>query len=567
MKTKVSNLESRLKDSSTPEERAMTLFQLGWELKEESAEYSLDLAKEASEIATGLKDERLSALASFLESACYYLIGNYNSALSRLLELVPHFESLQDNYYKSHVLNWIGNCYFRLGDYAFALDYFTKSIKLKEEQKDRLGLAYSINDIGSVHQALGDYHKALEFYFQSLKIKQELGHEKSKAFTLNLIGTAYQKLGEDEKAIDYYLRSFEILQSVNDQRGMGITLSNLGELYQIGGDVEKAEQCYSQSLVYARLVRNRFNEAATLIRYGRLLLSKKSIDEAFSEIHLGMSIAVEMKAKEWIAEAHLALSQCYEFENNIASALMHFKQYHKVNEEIFSRESDRKMKTHFVQLETERSQKEAEIYRLKNIELVQANAMLQETMRRLKDSDQQKTLLLKQVREQSEALEKQSKEDSLTSLYNRRYLDKYLSIEFERAKRYDRPLSVAMADIDYFKKVNDRFSHQVGDRVLREVAQIFKKNSRISDVVARYGGEEFVLVMPETIKENAYIVCEKIRQSVETYDWKSIHPNLTLTISIGIAQSDDIDNYEKLIGKADENLYVAKDKGRNLVVT
>jgi diguanylate cyclase (GGDEF)-like protein len=188
-------------------------------------------------------------------------------------------------------------------------------------------------------------------------------------------------------------------------------------------------------------------------------------------------------------------------------------------------------------------------------------------MRRLRDSDQQKTLLLKQVREQSEALEKQSKEDSLTGLYNRRYLDRYLSVEFERAKRYDRPLSVAMADIDYFKKVNDRFSHQVGDSVLREVAQIFKKNSRISDVAARYGGEEFVLVMPETIKENAYIVCEKIRQSVESYDWKSIHPNLTLTISIGIAQSDDIDNYEKLIGKADENLYLAKGKGRNLVIT
>ena len=147
----------------------------------------------------------------------------------------------------------------------------------------------------------------------------------------------------------------------------------------------------------------------------------------------------------------------------------------------------------------------------------------------MREADKQKTQLLAQ-------LEKQNKEDGLTGLFNRRYLDQRLAEEFRRAQRHRRSLAVALADLDYFKRINDRLSHAVGDEVLRNVARIFRANVRETDVVARYGGEEFALMFLEMDMAGA-ARRDKIRQAVEDYDWRRIHPELAVTISIGV--SDD----------------------------
>ncbi|MGQ9806867.1 MAG: sensor domain-containing diguanylate cyclase [Chlorobiales bacterium] len=183
----------------------------------------------------------------------------------------------------------------------------------------------------------------------------------------------------------------------------------------------------------------------------------------------------------------------------------------------------------------------------------------------LAEANKVKTKLLAELRSQTEFLEKQTREDALTGLYNRRYLNMQLEQEFKRAKRYGNPLSVVMCDIDYFKKINDTFSHQVGDEVLKTLGRIFKAYSRSVDTVARFGGEEFVLVLPETPKEKAVVLCEKLRTAVEHYTWSEIHPQLSVTISFGISDNVRLGNYEKLLAEADEKLYEAKNSGRNRV--
>jgi len=166
---------------------------------------------------------------------------------------------------------------------------------------------------------------------------------------------------------------------------------------------------------------------------------------------------------------------------------------------------------------------------------------------------------------QKEILARQSKEDFLTGLFNRRYLELLLSQEFARARRYNLKLSVAMADIDHFKVINDTFSHQVGDEVLRVIARLFRQSIRSFDIIARYGGEEFVLILPETDIDEAVMVCERIRKTVESHDWSSIANGLSVTISFGITDVMSRENYEKLLSLADVRLYEAKNAGRNQV--
>ncbi|MDD5211942.1 MAG: diguanylate cyclase [Sulfuricurvum sp.] len=153
--------------------------------------------------------------------------------------------------------------------------------------------------------------------------------------------------------------------------------------------------------------------------------------------------------------------------------------------------------------------------------------------------------------------------DKLTHLYNRRKMDECLYIEVEKSKRYNKPLSVIMIDIDYFKKVNDTYGHQTGDTVLQKVAELINDNTRKIDCCARYGGEEFLIMCPETPKDGAIILAEQIRQTVENYSFETVKH---LTISLGIASYDDADDMMTLIKKSDEALYMAKHQGRNQVV-
>jgi diguanylate cyclase (GGDEF)-like protein len=144
-------------------------------------------------------------------------------------------------------------------------------------------------------------------------------------------------------------------------------------------------------------------------------------------------------------------------------------------------------------------------------------------------------------------------------------LNLQLEQEFKRAKRYGNPLSVVMCDIDHFKKINDTYSHQVGDEVLKTLGRIFKAYSRSVDTVARFGGEEFVLVLPETPLEKAVTLCEKLRAAVEHYTWSEIHKELSVTISFGVSDNVRLSAYEKILAEADEKLYEAKRGGRNRV--
>lgn len=166
-------------------------------------------------------------------------------------------------------------------------------------------------------------------------------------------------------------------------------------------------------------------------------------------------------------------------------------------------------------------------------------------------------------------LERRSTHDNLTDVLNRAGFDERLAAECENTKRTGRGLALLLADIDFFKRVNDNHGHQVGDKVLQAVAQLLKEATRPGDIVARYGGEEFAIILPDTNEDSAMAMAERLRFIIEGNDIDcGIGENIGVTVSIGCAsQLSDKMTPEDFVKHADVALYAAKDAGRNRVVS
>jgi diguanylate cyclase (GGDEF)-like protein len=179
--------------------------------------------------------------------------------------------------------------------------------------------------------------------------------------------------------------------------------------------------------------------------------------------------------------------------------------------------------------------------------------------------------LLRKITEARQQLLKLATIDDLTKLYNRRYFFERFNQELERAKRYRRPLSCIIMDLDYFKEVNDTYGHLAGDQVLSGIAQILQNNCRQSDLAGRYGGEELILLLPETEAAGALIIAERIREMIEqhrTVDGKGAVIGVTVSMgvaSLGGAELGDLDVNERIVQYADDALLQAKKDGRNRI--
>jgi diguanylate cyclase (GGDEF)-like protein len=172
----------------------------------------------------------------------------------------------------------------------------------------------------------------------------------------------------------------------------------------------------------------------------------------------------------------------------------------------------------------------------------------------------------RELKQQADNFERQARIDQLTGLANRRAFDEWLAGEFRRSRDENRPLSLVIMDLDHFKAINDRYSHLVGDEVLRVVADVLRRHVRSGDQAARWGGEEFTLTFHDIDAERAEQISERIRESIESTEFGTLAPDLSITASFGVSDSRQASNYEDLLRRADQALFRAKAAGRNRVV-
>ena len=191
-----------------------------------------------------------------------------------------------------------------------------------------------------------------------------------------------------------------------------------------------------------------------------------------------------------------------------------------------------------------------------------------------KKSSMEKDKVIKKLMKEIDSLHAQSTIDPLTGLFNVRYFNKIIEEEVERAKRYKYSISIIFMDLDHFKDINDIYGHDCGNVVLHEIGRILSNTSdnintlRKSDIAIRYGGEEFIVICPNTKKEQAYILAERIRKTVEKKRFSYESTIINVTVSVGIAEHKGTSKkpIADTIKNADSAMYEAKHLGRNKVI-
>jgi len=189
----------------------------------------------------------------------------------------------------------------------------------------------------------------------------------------------------------------------------------------------------------------------------------------------------------------------------------------------------------------------------------QSQLQIKALNQRLQDMEQEST----ELRQAAESSRELALKDALTGIWNRQALNENLEREFVRWQRYQKPLSIVVWDIDFFKRVNDEYGHAAGDKVLKTIARIFTQATRDADFIARFGGEEFVGIFPETRLEDALSLANKIRLKIETSKFHYENKPVPITASAGLATFRPNDTIEDVFKRADAALYRSKETGRN----
>jgi diguanylate cyclase (GGDEF)-like protein len=551
-------------------ERILKLNELAWLLRDSASKEALSLAQEAYRLCEiefeirpdgGVQQQLAIARSLLITGICRWRIAEYKKSSIELLEALRLFNLIRevtqrDDHESALVgladtMNALGNVFLSLGDYPKSLEYYHDALRIREQTGDVQGQASALNNIGLIHFKLGDSSKALQLYDESLKLRASANPE-MRSVTFGNIGEVHRHLGNYEMALHFYRQSLEASATAGRPTRNAAALNNIGAIYSLMGNYDQSLAFIQESLTIEEIAGNKYGQVEALLELAEVYRRVQSSEKVFGTLHEALSLAESIGAKALVSSAHRALSVAYKQNHDFERALFHHEAFHEAKEVILGEEQNKILRSLQVVQETEQARREAEMQRIKNLALAAAN--------------EEKTRLLERLQEQAKTLEFQAKNDILTGLPNRRSYDEIAAQEFRRTARHQRGFTVAIADVDYFKKINDTYSHQIGDEVLKRIAILMRINCRAEDMVARYGGEEFVFLFPETRSEQAFIACEKIRASIEKFDWSQIQKGLQVTVSIGVCGDTMLPNYEKMLSVADRHLYEAKESGRNKVI-
>ncbi|EHR68909.1 diguanylate cyclase (GGDEF) domain-containing protein [Burkholderiales bacterium JOSHI_001] len=492
--------------------------------------------------------------------------SDFPGAIALYLQSLELAQAAGDAYCQGRALGCLGNAFERMGEYARSLAYHQRCLQQFDEGSFPRERSFALNNAANVYIALGEHQQAIPFHEQSLALKRRLKDRWGEGTSLQNLGYSHLCLDRLTQAQECLEHSLAIVQDIGDREGICMARQCLGDLAAKRGRLDDAVASYQAGLAISTELGDRYNQVLLLLCLGKVLRQQQRGDDARQALNRALQLSEDIQTKRLAQQARNELAALCEEAGDLASALAHVREAYRMEREVFSEDLDGKLRGLRLHFELEKADKEKELHRLRHVELAQANLDLQQSNERLAQANQQKEKLLQALEKQKRQLQRQSTHDALTGLHNRRHFDQELARAFRAAKRYGHALSVVICDIDDFKKINDRYSHQMGDEVLRTIGRLLTRHSRKTDVVARYGGEEFALLLTNTPGEQAYATCDKIRLLVARHPWETLHPELKVTLSMGICDDLSPDHHEPLMAQADKRLYRAKHHGKNQVV-
>ncbi len=466
------------------------------------------------------------------------------------------FESLNDNSGKLKSLNLIGIAYFYSSMYEESLKFLLKVKDLLDEFRDDFLLSCVLNNIGEVYRESTEYKKALKYYNSALDICVVNNYKLNIASIFSNIGEIYFIENNYDEALKYYTKSYDILIVEKDMVTLGEIENKLGKVHYIYKNYIKAKDYFFSALSRLDSVNNKFYALDVLENIAKMELEVDSEKYLFY-YEKAIQFAEEINAKKKLSEMCKTVADYYEKTANFRVSLEYYKRYCRLNEEIMTSNLGNKLEAIKIELgylkETDKLEKIKSINHRLEMEI----------------SNQRREL--ENIKKSNEILEKKALEDELTSIPNRRYINYYFNNTWDESLLHNETIALFIIDIDHFKKYNDYWGHLKGDVCLIKVAncikdiQVHKKN-----IFGRYGGEEFIYSVKGATYDQALELGNTIRNEVEklNLDYMYGNTNMVITISVGgvIGKASVFNDISHMIKIADEELYKAKNMGRNATI-
>ena len=586
MKTIIQELEMKLATCATLTQYINILNVLAAELRYTNLARARALNRQAENLArtdefTNQPYDQGLADAFYWRGKFQMIDGDYHAALMCFFQALPHCERLDhhptskfqldfvtqngvtsamysdspDRFVERGVntmnmLNCLGVALAMLEHYAEALDYYHNAERLALASDDVWFQAVLADNVGFLYREMGNWSEAKRALDHGLALLEQLTpnlmYQRLKADMLDNSSRVAGRMGLYAEAIRDGEESLAIFKQINWAQGQAEVLNTLGQVYQALEQYEQALACFEQAYQTAAMLRNPLELVDALIHSGDIYRHQAKPEQAIATLIEGLDRSTSAGMRQKKLMCHQILADIYESRQEYALALQHYKQHHQLQQEIFDRDSDQRIKVLQVIHQVEQKQREAKLYQLRNVLLEQEIA--------------------ERKRIQAE-LEVLATTDSLTGLWNRRHFFILANQVLLQAQRYQRNLSVMLLDLDHFKYINDTYGHAVGDDVLRAISAIFCTTMRQVDILGRYGGEEFVMLLPETHLADANWTAERLRVAIEQALLQTSVGTLHITVSIGIAAIDlnGNDSLDLMLNRADHSLYAAKSAGRNTV--
>lgn len=524
---------------------------LAWLLRNRDTQQAFDLSQEAYELSTwsGFSAEPyLKGQIRSLRNLAYFNadLGNLGLAFQQNNQGLALLEMYPDPVIKIDFLQQLAWVFYCLGNFASALELIQSAQNISASIGDQSREAEALNTMAIILLDTGDRAAARSNFQQSLLIFREIGNLEKTATVLNNLAMFWKDEGQFGQALNTGLESLSMAQQANYAVIVLHALDTLGQVYLAQRDFERALSFFQQALDLARGKTLRMVELEAQLNMAKTEFELGRLDEALLYARQALVISEGLQANRWCAHAHELIAKIFERKIEFDNALQHFKLFHRYNELVFSLESEKRLNTLKIVYEVESARKAVENIRNKNLQLERE---------------------IEERQQLSAQLEKLASTDPLTGLYNRRYFYNVAEQLFSQTSRQSDNLSIILIDVDKFKNINDQYGHARGDEYLVAMAHRLQTLFRRTDVICRYGGDEFLILLPGASQEQACRLAEQTREQIISHPLLPGPHEPPLTISTGVAgYNKNIASLEELIRKADEALYKAKAKGRNMVV-
>jgi len=358
-------------------------------LTNEEPRDTLALAQEALALSEQIDYARGRAYALAAVGYGNYNLSNLEPAIEQLQTALQMFDEMEDLDGRCLVLGSLSMTHRSLGNYerAFALAY--EGLKLIHNRGNKRLEAWWNNGLGGGYHESGDYERALQYHREALRLFEEMDLPVGKGRAKSGIGTVYISQGLWDNARACHEEALALYREAGNRLGEARALNDLAQVLQHTGQLESALECNRKSLALREDVGNRQAQSTSHINLGNLFLQMDRVKEALEHLHRALYLAMEIGSKPRIYQANEALSEAYSRQGDFEHALSHFKEFHRVREEIAGDVAATQLKNIQIGVEVEKKEREKEIERLRNVELREKNEQLRDLLAELKAAQSQ----------------------------------------------------------------------------------------------------------------------------------------------------------------------------------